>query len=638
MKYQMKFTLGLLIFGAMVLVSSCSDPTKEMIKLAEQQEITVNPNPLELHGENVGFTLSAKLPVDMMKKDTKYDLQFFYVPGNIETAVDLQPLGDDAQKIGSVSFDGNKYAESTEQPQVTKQFSFAYEDKFKTGGVMVLGVASRTDKDKSREFGPLRLRVKEGSGTDFVRGVSTTQRLVKGPADGLKASQGESPFAYAPHNFAPKGDSYFDLPVFFEQGSSTISANTAGNKESLEKVTELYADTEVAPYTPTGVSSHSPEGREAINRDLADNRASALENRFQYLLTLVKYEKEKADEFKFEFEKKVLGETVPEFNSLVDASSLTPDQKAEAKSILGGDGDFVENESELQSKPYYQTLLSEVYPKMRYAKTKVKMPNATKTLPEMTSIIEDMKKGEAEADALDENEFLFVAANTPDPDERMDVLGQAAKKYQTWRVHNNIGATLLDQALLNKDMAKADAAIEQFTASMSKKENAEAAYNLAMAYGLKGDDAKMEEFLTKAAGMTVADPSNQKLVNAAQAYLKIKGAEARDDGSYRDAEDLLGDALANNPNLFNKGLAQVLQGVNYDSAIASFNAAADANGDDARTQYALAIAYARKGDESNMAAALKKAASMDGAYKTMAVEDVEFFKYKDSQSFKDAIK
>ena len=187
-------------------------------------------------------------------------------------------------------------------------------------------------------------------------------------------------------------------------------------------------------------------------------------------------------------------------------------------------------------------------------------------------------------------------------------------------------------------MSKVDEAISQLDASMGKKETGEAAFNLALAYSMKGDEAKMEEYLEKAANLGSSDANVSKLINGAKAYLAIKAAGARDDGKYKEAEDLLGDAPANNPNMFNKGLAQLLQGVNYDAAIASMVSATQKNPDDAISQYGLAIAYARKGDENNMASALKKACELDGDLKAKAAKDVEFDKFSASQSFKDAIK
>jgi tetratricopeptide (TPR) repeat protein len=175
---------------------------------------------------------------------------------------------------------------------------------------------------------------------------------------------------------------------------------------------------------------------------------------------------------------------------------------------------------------------------------------------------------------------------------------------------------------------------------MKKKETGEAAYNMALAYAMKGDMAKMEEFLNKAVNLGSAEGNANfnKAMNGAKAYTTFKQARDRNDGKYKEAERLLENAPMTNPNLFNKGLAIMMQGVNYDAAIAAFNSAAQKNPKDAITQYGLAVACARKGDEGNMSSALKKACELDNNLKAKALKDVEFDKYKDKNSFKDAIK
>lgn len=635
-----KLFFGIALASMIIMLQGCPNPIAEMVKMAKEQQLEVDPNPLELHGDNVGFKLSAKLPVKMMKKGTKYTLEVSYVPGDIETGVDLKPIEEisaDAVKVGAVSFDGDTYAESTDEPKSTKSFSFNYNDKLETGGLYIKGIATKIKNNKSKEFGPIRLKVADGR---FVKGVATTVRLVKSPVDGVNPSTGKSPFAYGDHGYKGPKDETISVKLGFAKGSATVNPTMGNNKEAIEMVTALFKDTKIPPFDARGISSHSPEGRESVNTQLANDRAAALENQFKRILALLKYSKDTIPQYKFNFEKRVLGETLPEFNEIVDASSLSPEEKTEAKEILGRSGDFVENEKELQTKPYYNTLMNDVYPDMRYAKTEVTKAGPQKSLADMTAMIEKMKKGEVDVDKMTEQEFLYAAANTPDLEEREAILKLAAQKYQTWKVHNNLGAAYLDMAILKGDNSYADKAITQLDASMGKKETGDAAFNLAMAYSLKGDEAKMEEYLEKAVNLGGSDNTVDGLINGARAYLAIKAAGARDDGKYKEAEDFLSksNTPSTNPNLFNKGLSQLLQGVNYDAAIASLNSAAQANPKDAHTHYVLAVAYARKGSESDMAAALKKAVSLDGDLKAKAVKDVEFDKYKGSNSFKDAIK
>ena len=51
--------------GALSL-SGCA--LNQMVKMADEQQLTVAPNPLEVHADTVQFEMAANLPVKMLKK------------------------------------------------------------------------------------------------------------------------------------------------------------------------------------------------------------------------------------------------------------------------------------------------------------------------------------------------------------------------------------------------------------------------------------------------------------------------------------------------------------------------------------------------------------------------------------------
>jgi len=55
---------------ATLIFSGCS--LSQMVKMSQEQELTVAPSPLELHGNTVDFDMSAKIPVKMLKKGKVY--------------------------------------------------------------------------------------------------------------------------------------------------------------------------------------------------------------------------------------------------------------------------------------------------------------------------------------------------------------------------------------------------------------------------------------------------------------------------------------------------------------------------------------------------------------------------------------
>jgi hypothetical protein len=62
-----KLLYSFLIIGALSL-AGCTLP--KMVKMAKDQQLTVTPNPLEVHKDTVAFEMAATLPVKMLKKGT----------------------------------------------------------------------------------------------------------------------------------------------------------------------------------------------------------------------------------------------------------------------------------------------------------------------------------------------------------------------------------------------------------------------------------------------------------------------------------------------------------------------------------------------------------------------------------------
>src|SRR5215813_7130900 len=130
-----KFGQVIIIAGA-VTFAGCTLPN--MIKLAKQQNLTVTPNPLEVHKDTVAYEMSASLPVKMLKKGTVYTLNSYYKYGDKEMALPAMP------------FKGDDYANAaTEQPKITKSYTFPYQPEYKVGTLQVEGVAQKGTKSKT---------------------------------------------------------------------------------------------------------------------------------------------------------------------------------------------------------------------------------------------------------------------------------------------------------------------------------------------------------------------------------------------------------------------------------------------------------------------------------------------------------
>jgi len=108
-------------------------------------------------------------------------------------------------------------------------------------------------------------------------------------------------------------------------------------------------------------------------------------------------------------------------------------------------------------------------------------------------------------------------------------------------------------------------------------------------------------------------------------------------GDYDQALKMLETSTLSATSKYNMGLTQLLT-KDYDAASNNFATVNSEDDKNANAYYGAAIAAARTSDESTMAARLKKAIELDSELRTRAIDDLEFMKYFESQSFKDAIK
>lgn len=116
-----KAPVALLLTGVLLL-DGCA--LKQMVKMAKDQQLTVTPSPLEVHGDSVKFDLSASLPLKMLKKNKIYTLNTAY------------KYGDQKINLADVEFKSTDFPNAkTEQPKVSKAFRLVINQK---SGMVIL--------------------------------------------------------------------------------------------------------------------------------------------------------------------------------------------------------------------------------------------------------------------------------------------------------------------------------------------------------------------------------------------------------------------------------------------------------------------------------------------------------------------
>lgn len=570
--------------------------------MAEEQELEVNPSPLELHGDSVKFTVSATLPEKMLKKNKLYTIKTFYKYG--------QP-GSELQKT---DFSDTEFPnQEVEQPSKSVDFSFFYEEEMKSGGLYVQGVASNLDKTKFKETEEM----------EIAKGIITTSRLYE---------KAYVP-TYAEHGYNNKEELVPVNVVFhFDQGSSYLKSSEVKGEPGKELDAFISAKFNTKTVTITG--THSPEGKESINERLSEDRAKVIKD--FYFKKMKQYDyKNQADSINFET-KTVFQDWAPFKKHLSSYEGVTPEQKQELLSIVNGGGSFTEKQDKIAELSYYKSLLKDFYPKLRTSTTEILKVKPKKTDAEISLLAKGVADGSLSADTLSMEELMYAATLTPLLDEKEGIYVAATKKDGSWAAHNNLGVVyLLKAEKINNESQKAgliDKASSQFEISVNKAEKAENLNNISITYLLDGESKKALATFKKATEVKASSAETGKFIKAGLGAVQIRYADY--DGAITNSNAAADTVLKAK---FNVGLAQVLQ-KNYTGAIKTLDEVVAKDSEYAKAYYVLAIAHARSNQPEEMSAALKKAAQLDSELKARAVEDLEFLNYREQEAFTSALK
>jgi hypothetical protein len=194
-----KRILFLTALAGVLTLGGCS--YGQMLKIAEEQDVQVNPSPLELHGDSVKFSISATLPLNMLKKNKLYSVKTKYA------------YGDQEEEFENLEFTLAEFEnQDVEQPNISQEISFFYTEEMKQGALTVQGIVSNLEKTKFKETPTM----------DLAQGVITTSQLVK---DVTYTS-------YADHGYNNKEELVpTHVGFFFDKGQSKLKRSEVQGDE-----------------------------------------------------------------------------------------------------------------------------------------------------------------------------------------------------------------------------------------------------------------------------------------------------------------------------------------------------------------------------------------------------------------------
>ena len=593
-----KLLLPLLILGVLSM-SGCA--LSKMIKDSNNNNWEVTPSPLEVHADTVNFEFSVTIPAKLLKPKKEYTVNTFYRYGTEEIA------------LKSVVFRADDFPNSnTEETTITESYSFPYQDGMERGSVEVSGRATNPKTGNYKET-ENRLGVAEG--------IITTSRLV----------QPSYSAAYADHGYNDQEELIpTNVEFFFDQGRSVFRTTVADNGPESEKFAAFIAEKNVT-RTVTITGTHSPEGKDRINSDLAQERAAAIETWYREQMDKYDYQG-MADQVRF-IQKPIVDDWNDFKYMLTLYEGITADQKSEYTDIINGTGSFEQKEKQLQKLSTYKQVFKDVYPKLRTAKTEVLTVKKKKTPEQIGILALQIANGRTSADELSIEEMAYAAAKNPSLEEKKKILEAAAKKDDTWVIHNNLGAVNLQMAM--QDNARGarnliNTALNHFRISNQKKANVEAQSNIGTALAMQGNLWAAHEALTSALSMNPGNDVRQG-VSGTKGYVEIKV------GRYDLAINSLGRASDSSADQFNKGLVQLLR-KDYRNAQTTLEAVISADRGYVVAHYAAAVAAARQSNENKVIEHLRNAIGADASLKQKALKDLEFNAYSGTQAFQDLLK
>ncbi len=600
-----KFIYALLAIGVFTMYGCAMN---QMMKMEKDKRLTVNPDPLEVHGDIVSFDVTAYLPVKMLKPNKSYEIEMVYDYGDHVNA-----------EFEKIKFTANEFPNrDTQEPTVNPHFEMTYDPAMNPGVLHIRGYVINDKNGKSK--GP-------SEEVEIAKGLITTSKLVESAYYGAYVSYDYKDATVGgwtkDEELEPTNVSFY-----FLQGSSVLRSSE--KKSERGKFFQAFIAEKNVTRTVTITGTHSPEGSERINSDLSKDRAEKIEDYYRQMMDRYDYAGVAAS---IKFVLKPVVEDWTNFKiALENYDGVDQAAKSEILNIVNGSGSFEDKEDALHKLTSYKKVFKDIYPDLRAAKTEILTVIEKRSDAEISVLAKQVAAGNLPADTLSYGELAYAAYLTPSLKEKAAIYEATIKTYDNWAAHNNLGAVYLNMAAEGEGDATSnlEKAITQFEISLNKKNSAYAKGNMGSAELMQGNAAKAYASVSDAVSMN--PPS--KIVYG---FNGVKGSIEIMMAKYDDAIRSLSSATDNSKNEFNKGLAQLLAN-DYQNALVTFNALKERDPEYALAAYGVAIANARLDKTDASLGAILDAVQKDPELKSKLASDLEFHKINQDERFANAVK
>ena len=521
---------------------------------------SVNPNPLETEAGKVPTTINGKFPEKYMKKKAV-----------VTVTPELRYADGKTAKGNGATFQGEKVAGNNQTIQYkvggnyTMNTSFDYVPEMQKSDLYLTFDAY---------VGKKKVNVPE---VKVATGVISTSEFYKKTL----ASDGA---CIAPDSFQRVKAQKQEAEIKFLINQANLRKSEMKNnsvKEFVQMLKKINRDKEGLNIKNVEVAAYaSPEGGVKFNDKLASKRQNTSE---KYVKQTLKKTKVSTD-----IDARYTAQDWDGFQKLVAASNLQ--DKDVILRVLSMYQDPQEREQQIRNMSAgFRELADGILPELRRSRLIINYETIGRS--------DDQIKEQYNADPtkLSADELLYAAALEDNADKKEAIYKKTAEIYPNDnRAFNNVAA--LEFAKGNNDAAKEYLA----KAVNAKSDAAEANANKGLVALLEGNTAEAQNHIAKATG---ANDLNKAL-----------GALNIANGKYAQAEQNL-----NGVNSNTAALAQILN-KNYAGAISTLNGVKNKTG---VTDYLLAIANARQGNNDAASSYLKSALQKDPSLASYAANDLE---------------
>ena len=552
---------------AVAILTSCGTAV-------QPEQISVNPSPLVVVGNQVEAQITGTFPVKKFAKNAVLTVTpvLKYEGG--------EALGQSVVYVGEKAKENGQMVSYKEGGKYTQVATFDYVPQMAKSELYLRFVARSGNKNV------------EIPDVKIADGVVSTAKLVVATADEVKPQITADKFQRIIQEVQEA-----DIRFLIQQSTlrnSELKSQEMKNLQGAIKDADTAVNKAINKIEVAGYAS--PDGNIELNTQLADARQEKAQ---KYLAKQLKKAKVNA-----EIESNVTAEDWAGFQKAMEASNIQ--DKELVLRVLGMYTDPEEREAQIKNlSAVYKTIADEILPALRRSRLILTTDLIGKSDDEIAALAKNDPR------ALNVDELHYAATLTQEAAEKINIYTKTAELFPAdYRAYNNIGMVYFIQgevANARRSFAKALQLVPN---------NPDVNYNAGISAMAENDLAQAEQYLGKAAG-------TQGDLKAAMGTLYTMK------GDYSAAKTAYGKEATNN--------AAVQQILNEDYAAARQTLARVAK-PNATTAYLAAVVGARTNDRDAVYGNLKVAVQRNAQMKEKAQNDIEFAKYQQDEQFQAIVK